>query len=265
MKKLLTATATAVALATAGTAGAADLPVKAPPMPPPPVATWTGCYLSGGVGYGMWNQDHFLFDAPAGNFQLTPQETAGGRGWLGRVGGGCDYQFNGNFVVGVFGDYDFKDIHSHDFANLGAEIGANEKESSSWAVGGRVGYLPYDNLLTFISGGWTEARFDRMDLFAAINPPVSLNAFIDGHTYSGWFIGGGYEYRLPWWQSVTWKTEYRFAEYGHDNLTIWVDDPRRGIVDSGLRLHSEKFEQTVTTSLVWRFNFWGGGPAYGRY
>src|SRR5262249_7186633 len=265
MKKLLIATAAAVAIATAGTAGAADLPVKAPPMVAPPVVyTWTGCYLSGGVGYGMWNQDHFLFADP-GSIQLTAQETAGGRGWLGRVGGGCDYQFNNNFVFGVFGDYDFKDIHSHDFANLGLVFGAEEKESSSWSVGGRVGYLPYDNLLTFISGGYTQARFDRMDILVTVNPPVATNLFINGHTYTGWFIGGGYEYRLPWWQNVTWKTEYRFSNYHHDDLAIFFNDPRLGTVDTGLRLHSEKFEQSVTTSLVWRFNFWGGGPVVARY
>src|SRR5262249_55768797 len=234
-------------------------PVGAPPV----VYTWTGCYLSGGVGYGMWNQDHFLFDATTGT-QVTPQDTAGGRGWLGRVGGGCDYQFNGNFVVGVFGDYDFRDMKTHDFANMGSVFDASEKNSSAWAVGGRVGYLPYANLLTFISGGWTEARYDRMDLLVAFVPQVATNLFINGHTYAGWFIGGGYEYRLPWWQNVTWKTEYRVASYGPDNLTVWFNDPRLGAVDTGARFHMEKFDQTVTTSLVWRFNFFGG-PVVARY
>src|SRR5215471_8538131 len=124
MNKLLIATA-ALALATVSTAGAADLPVKAPPAPPPVVYTWTGCYLSGGVGYGMWNQDHFLFDTNPAVGQITAQETAGGRGWLGRFGGGCDYQFNNNFVVGVFGDYDWRDIKTHDFVNLGPFLDAS--------------------------------------------------------------------------------------------------------------------------------------------
>src|SRR5262249_38786400 len=253
MKKLLVATATAVAFATAGTAGAADLPVKAPPMvAAAPVYTWTGCYVSGGVGYGMWNQDHFL-EVDPGNLQLTAKETAGGRGWLGRVGAGCDYQFNGNFVVGVFGDYDFMDVKSNDFANLGLVFGAQEKESASWAFGGRVGYLPYPNLLTFVSGGYTQARFDHMDIAITVNPPVSAGLVIDGHTYSGWFVGGGYEYRLPWWQNMTWKTEYRFNSYDRgDDLPI-LDALTR--TPTGLSLHSEKFVQTVTTSLVFRFNW----------
>ena len=175
MKKLLVATAAAVAIATAGTAGAADLPVKAPPMVAPPVVyTWTGCYLSGGGGYGMWNQDHFLFDVDPRIGQITPQDTAGGRGWLGRVGGGCDYQFYSNFVVGVFGDYDWRDIKTHDFANLGDVFDASEKNSSAWAVGGRVGYLPFANLLTYVSGGWTEARYDRAGV-TVLNPQHPQN------------------------------------------------------------------------------------------
>ena len=44
------------------------------------------------------------------------QTTSGGRGALGTVGGGCDYQFSpatgwGNWVVGVFADYEFMDLH----------------------------------------------------------------------------------------------------------------------------------------------------------
>jgi outer membrane immunogenic protein len=260
MNKLLIATTAAVALATVGTAGAADLPTKAPPMvAAAPVASWTGCYVSGGVGYGMWNQDHFGETLP-GNFQLTDQITSGGRGWLGRVGVGCDYQFNTNFLIGAFGDYDFMSLKSHTFADV-AGLGGEEKESAAWHAGVRVGYLPYPNLLTFISGGWTQTRFDRQDLFiTGFNPAIPAGLFIDEHTYNGWFIGGGTEYRLPWWQNLTWKTEYRFNQYRADDLPILIS--RTGGA-SGLGEHNEKFVQTVTTSLVWRFNW--GGPVVARY
>ena len=44
-----------------GAAMAADLPMPAPApvykAPPPPVYNWTGCYIGGGGGYGMWGQD----------------------------------------------------------------------------------------------------------------------------------------------------------------------------------------------------------------
>jgi opacity protein-like surface antigen len=48
---------------------AADMPVKARPAPPPaPVYNWTGCYIKGGGGYGMWNQDTTAFED---TFQLA--------------------------------------------------------------------------------------------------------------------------------------------------------------------------------------------------
>jgi opacity protein-like surface antigen len=38
-------------------ADAADIPTKAPPLVAPGTA-WTSCYINGGAGYGMWNQQH---------------------------------------------------------------------------------------------------------------------------------------------------------------------------------------------------------------
>ena len=92
-----------------GSAIAADLPTKGPavaPAPLPPVVTWSGCYLTGGVDYGMWNQDNHRIAPGVVEFEHTD----GGRGWLGRVGGGCDYQFAQKWVVGVLADYDFANL-----------------------------------------------------------------------------------------------------------------------------------------------------------
>jgi outer membrane immunogenic protein len=265
MHKLLIATA-AVALATAGTAGAADLPTKAPPMTAAaPVQTWTGCYISGGVGYGMWNQDEYTNLPVVGATSTTV--TAGGRGWLGRVGAGCDYQFSPQFLIGVFGDYDFMNLKGTNalpdtisptlFAAPGA---AEEKEKNAWAIGGRVGYLPYPNLLTFFDGGYTRTRFDQQDLFAVNVAGGPIGVSLPEVTFHGWFIGGGTEYRLPWWQGLTWKTEYRFSQYQAENLGFFVTATG---TPTGLFENEKKFVQTVTTSLVWRFNW--GGPVVARY
>ena len=257
MNKLLIATA-AVALATVGTASAADLPVKAPPMVAPPVVySWTGCYVSGGLGYGMWNQDHQ--ESFLNGFPDSRNQTDGGRGWLGRAGVGCDYQAGSSFVIGAFADYDWESIKGDHAMSLSTfPYVGNENLSSSWAVGGRVGYLPYPNLLTFISFGWTQSHFGAYTEalnFGNIPPSLGVNAI----TYNGWFLGGGTEYRLPWAQNLTWKTEYRFSDFQSQTNTIFI-------LANGAPFEnttSQKFVQTVTTSLVWRFDF--GGPVAARY
>jgi len=91
MKSMVIGAATAALIATP--ALSADLAVKAPtPLPPPvPVLNWTGCYANAGAGYGMYNQDHQPIDD---GITFGQDQTAGGRGWLGLVGVGCDYQFS---------------------------------------------------------------------------------------------------------------------------------------------------------------------------
>src|SRR5437879_1105920 len=99
MKKL--ALAVVAAAAFTGSAVAADMPArtysKAPPPAPIAVANWTGCYVGGGGGYGLWNQENTLFVDPPLVAVRTPASataTAGGRGYFGTVQGGCDYQFS---------------------------------------------------------------------------------------------------------------------------------------------------------------------------
>jgi outer membrane immunogenic protein len=264
MNKLLLATA-AVAFATVGSAGAADLPMKAPPMvAAAPAMTWTGCYVDGGIGYGMWNQD----EAISFGGLNTGTYTNGGRGWLGRVGVGCDYQFTPSFVIGVFGDYDFMNLKGTvQGANFtatglgGVPVAADEKEKSAWYIGGRLGYLPYPNLMTFVSGGWTETRFNQRDYFSLLTGTLT-GISLPQHDYSGWFLGGGTEYAVPWasFRGLFWKTEYRFSEYRADNLGAFVTATG---LPNGTVANDQKFVQTVTTSLVWKFNW--GGPVVARY
>src|SRR5207244_6310614 len=110
MKKL--AIALAATAAFAGQAMAADLAVKARPAPPPvPVANWTGCYIAGSVGYGLFDNegDAGRFRNPATGVVTvisTPIDH-GGRGWLAGGGGGCDYQFGIGTGGGVFGTGQF--------------------------------------------------------------------------------------------------------------------------------------------------------------
>jgi outer membrane immunogenic protein len=264
MKRLLLVTTALVTFAAVGAAGAANLPVKARPMAPvEPVPTWTGCSISGGVGYGEWNQDESI------TFGVTSSiYTNGGRGWLGRVGVGCDYQVAPSFVIGAFGDYDFTDlkgtVQGSNFTatgGAGPTVAANEKETGSWQAGLRLGYLPYPNLMTFVSAGWTEARFSQRDYVSLITGlPTGIS--LPQHDYTGWFLGGGTEYGVPWagFRGLFWKTEYRFSQYRTDDLATFVTATG---LPNGAIAHDQKFIQTVTSSLVRRFNW--GGPVAAKY
>src|SRR5262245_34788152 len=79
MRKLLLSAAAIAALFT-GPALSADLRRPVTKAPPAPVAVynWTGCYVKGGGGYGMFNQDTTTFD---GSRQVGSEVTTGGRGW----------------------------------------------------------------------------------------------------------------------------------------------------------------------------------------
>jgi outer membrane immunogenic protein len=252
MKKILSAAAALAALAS--TSYAADLPARMPvkAAPAPVVSTWTGCYIGAGGGYGLFDQHHSTtVVGAAAPFFIGD---TGGRGWFGTVQGGCDYQFNESFVIGVFGDYDWSGMRG-DFSNVGVIGGVGtalvgrEKLDSAWAVGGRVGYLINPQVLTYISGGYTEANFDRVNL-APIGGATTF--FYPDHTYTGWFLGSGYEYRLPWFSGLTWKTEYRFSELGRDTLTRFT----AAGAPLAITTDSHKYVQTVRSELVWRFNWW---------
>ena len=183
------------------------------------------------------------------------------------MGGGCDYQFpvgGWNFIVGAFADYDWSSIKGK--LNPPAAIGlvGDEKESSAWAVGGRVGWLAFPSLLTYFTGGYTQATFDRTNLSVAFGPPffpvgLPANALIDKKTYKGWFLGAGDEYAINFLPGLFWKTEYRFSEFDVETNPIRFTTG----VPSGVSDDSKKWVHTIRSELVYRFNC--GGPVAGRY
>jgi len=73
---------------------AADMRVKAPPPPPPaPVATWTGCYLGGNIGFARV-EAQLLFNG-VDDFSRSADGIAAG----GQIG--CDWQLSSNWVFGL--------------------------------------------------------------------------------------------------------------------------------------------------------------------
>ena len=86
----------------------------------------------------------------------SPRESAktGGRGWLATAQFGCDYQFDQQWVFGLFGDGNWGGFKG-DYQDNAFLLWGREKEKWAWAGGGRVGFLIYPQLLTFASAGYT--------------------------------------------------------------------------------------------------------------
>jgi outer membrane immunogenic protein len=257
MKTLLAASLTGLALLS-GSALAADLPpapmYKAPP-PPAPAYSWSGCYLAGGFGYGMFNGDHYGETLP-GNVPLTATLTSGGRGWLGRGGGGCDYQvgqvLGGNVILGVLADYDFMNIHGTVDSPVG--IQGNEKISGTWYAGGRIGYAFTPNIMGFTSAGYTQAKASQVNFATAAAPIVGVGFDLPSTTYQGWFLGGGTEVSLAPWLPMGWfmRSEYRYSSYSAKDVPLVVTATGAA---TGVGTHVTPFVQTITTSIMYKFNW----------
>jgi hypothetical protein len=88
---------------------------------------------------------------------------------------------------------------------------------------------------------------------------------LPGQRREGWFLGGGTEYAFNFLPGLFLKSEYRFADFGNRNSDLICD----GIGTCGAAGpvgaldRSPVFVQTITTELVYRFNWSGVGG--GRY
>ena len=148
-----------------------------------------------GGGYAFWQQDSFV---TLNGTPVTASQTNGGKGWFGQGQVGCDYQFTAPYfgvqtVIGAFGDFEGGSING---SNSFPGLTGSEKESSTWAVGGRAGVLVTPRFLTYFDGGFTQARFDGVNYNIAIAGGGSSGVSLAAQTYNGWFIGSGFEYAL---------------------------------------------------------------------
>jgi outer membrane immunogenic protein len=263
MRKIVFALTALAALT--GSASAADLAARPYTAPPPlaPVYNWTGFYVFGGIGYGLWEADTFTSNQFTGVCNLCVEQRQGGRGWYGTVGGGYDWQF-GSWVAGIFGDGQFGSIKGSIQDQTEFSVG-EEKLKTSWAAGARIGYLVAPNVLSYINGGYSGSNWSGTTLVNTHNgAPFGSGWHTDSFDRQGWFLGGGVENSLnifgisaPGWFM---KTEYRLAEY--DRIAIHQLRDATGLPVAN-DINFKPFVQTISTSIVYRFN-WGGsvGPRY---
>jgi len=263
MKKLLLALTAAAAFS--GSAMAADMaarPYTKAPAPIAPVYNWTGFYIFGGAGGGLWTADTTTQVTATGAPILGLNQRQGGSGWFGTVGAGYDWQVNPTWVVGVFGDGQFGSIKGT-IQDQGPFIAGSEKLQDSWAAGLRVGYLVAPNVLSYVNGGYSGSHWSGTSFVSTFNGAATAlhsNSF----NRNGFFIGGGVENNLnifgitaPGWFM---KTEYRSAFYDRKAINELVNGTN---AFAGTDITFKPWTQTISTSLVYRFNW--TGPVVAKY
>jgi outer membrane immunogenic protein len=239
-----------VSLAGAARADGYDAPSRAAAPVALQVSSWTGFYANGGVGYGMWDASTTTVSPITGACILCAHQDQGGKGWLGEIGLGYDYQFSHNIVAGVFVNYDFTDI-SGNVQDQGPFFVGDVDQKSAWFIGARAGWLMTPDILNYYGVGWTHAKFDGgpMSFTTAGGAGINTGFALSDVSSSGWFISSGIEVSMHggWY----WRSEYRYAQYGNETFT----DTNA----AGAQLANITFEpdvQTATSEIVYKFN-WG--------
>lgn len=249
MKKLLLGSVVLVSLAPAGSAGAADIPLKAPPAYVP-AWSWTGCYVGANAG---WIGGRNWFDlSPSGNYLNAPGGAAppnvagtgdfaisraalsnsyatGTSGFEGGLQIGCNKQI-GDVVLGIEADWQWSspsttvDASYGAFPNPGNPAFTNAAHTehvtarldwfSTYRV--RAGYA-WDHLLIYGTAGLAlgHIRSDTAVLFGTFPvSPVYNGAQHIGSgsaTRAGLAVGGGLEWALANKWSL--KAEYLYLAF----------------------------------------------------
>lgn len=262
MKKL--ALAISILAISAVGASAADMApryTKAAPMAPV-VTTWTGCYVGGNIGYG-WQKNTTTDVDPsnAGSFADVGNDTGSGVVGGGQVG--CDYQFSGNWVIGVQGLFDGADVagsHIDPFA-YSRDFSEAHSTKADWfgTLTVRLGYAVTPDTLLYVKGGgaWVHEKLVDSDPFATnVFPAYTGQATA---TRAGWTVGGGGEYKF----NMNWSV---FAEYNYiglgDKTSAYSYDcgTACGFPNPYLFSNRNNF-QNVLVGLNYRF----GGPVVAKY
>jgi outer membrane immunogenic protein len=216
MKNLALGLFAAIGLSTA--AQAADMAVKARPLPPAPVFNWTGFYVGAHVGGGWFNKDWYIPLTPiniAGGCGGCPASAGGhdGTSWLAGGQVGFNYQ-SGMWVFGVELDGSWTDFNAWNVNPQAPFLRNNTRTDALGTFAGRVG-IASNQALFYAKGGGAVAN-DRF--FTTFNAPPNLISHAIDDTRWGWMVGVGIEYAFaPNWSI---KAEYNHLDFGNFRETL---------------------------------------------
>jgi outer membrane immunogenic protein len=257
----------AVSLAGVGAASAADMAVKARPVPVA-IFSWTGCYI-GVSGGGKWARAQesavipSVLTVPTTTISYTNEPST----WL--LGGqvGCNTQ-SGNWVFGVEAD-----AHAQRWSGLrtlGAGVpppfvvGDQFGLSSDWqaSVRGRIGYA-MDRTLFYVTGGVAFTEIQSYSNWIPFQGQVLFPGTIayDRQIAFGGTIGAGLEY--AWTNNFTVGVEGRYTWYGTERLGAGPVAilPVFGAAVTFLNANTYRDARLETAEILFKANWKFGGPA----
>jgi len=224
---------------------AADMPVKAVLKAPPPVITWTGCYIGANVG-GGWADKHYvdpLAVPPADLGSHSPRGIVGG----GQVG--CDYQA-GMFLIGVQGMFQGADLNGQH--NSVDRFVTHIPWLATATV--RLGLVVDPRVVLYVKGGGAWVR-DKEDIFDIVTGLREATADV---TRSGWIVGFGGE--MIAWSGWSIFVEYNYMDFGNRAVTFTnVEIPP---VPPTFPLNIRQTVQTLVAGINFRF---GPGAVVAKY
>jgi outer membrane immunogenic protein len=214
---------------------AADLPVKAAPMPAMvPIATWSGFYigLNGGYSWGNSSRDVNFFNPLNGVTIATG--VGGGRDLDGGLfGGQIGYNWQtSNWVFGIEADAQwtgqkgsttalcagvgacFPGLTALPPAGVASTATVSDKLEWFGTIRGRVGVTFTPTVLLYVTGGGAYGSVQTdvtIGTFTANGTPVAFGGSRSTDRF-GWTVGGGIE----WGFASNWsaKIEYLYMDLG---------------------------------------------------
>jgi len=231
MKKFLFAGSLCVAIAVASAAGAADLtPMYKAHAPAPAGSSWTGCYLGAHLGWGL--ADPQLQDSSPVNVLTAGGVAVSGlldaaslqrhvgigddNGPLAGAQIGCDYQFSGNYVIGISASAAGADINGDTldpFQTAGPSNDVLAKTDFLGDVSGRLGVI-WGQFLLYGKGGVAFAHNTyTVDCGCAFDGSPPFRA---SNTATGALAGAGIE----WAFASDWSAFVEYNHYFFDSQTL---------------------------------------------
>ena len=283
--------AAAFAVLGVGGASAADMAVKARPLPPVVVYNWTGCYIGANGG---WKEGRFHEDArtPAGTAIITglantpfvadsiglDHVTADSAAVGGQIG--CRWETADHWVFGVEGDADWTNLHGtvlERTTGTGRAVfipGDSFDNRARWeaSLRGIVG-RSFDKWLLYATGGLaaTEDRMSSNFIATTVaGVPFPASAGSDSKTLFGWTVGAGAAYAFaPNWDI---GAEYRYSRYSGSDFGLGQVAAVCGFVPGAAVTvgcfttpatgHNTLSTNEVLVKLNYRFN---AGPVVAKY